>query len=175
MGFSSGWQGCSEGNPLEQSCQPLENPVHPSSFTLINPVWIGLKFALIIGQPHFIWLGRRFDMRYRNNLQSHLAGVVSKPYPIFSMEQIRQVFDTAAARWDQCQCGWAQLRLLMNAHGKISCLSLFIKLIHRCCLLVNPLFSSHLLNKKKTNNNKNIRPQIKNKTKNSRFALCCIP
>ena len=25
-------------NPLEQPCQPLENPVHPSSFTWVNPV-----------------------------------------------------------------------------------------------------------------------------------------
>ena len=25
------------GNPLEQPCQLLENPVLPSSFTLINP------------------------------------------------------------------------------------------------------------------------------------------
>ena len=27
------------GNPSEQPCQPLENPVHPSSFTRINPDW----------------------------------------------------------------------------------------------------------------------------------------
>ena len=26
------------GNTLEQSCQPSENLVHPSSFTWINPV-----------------------------------------------------------------------------------------------------------------------------------------
>ena len=39
MGFSQGWQGCSEGfpegNPKEQPCQPKENPVHPDSFTWI--------------------------------------------------------------------------------------------------------------------------------------------
>ena len=27
------------GNPSEQPCQPEENPVHPSSFTWINPLW----------------------------------------------------------------------------------------------------------------------------------------
>ena len=27
------------GNPLEQPCQPSENPVHPSSFTWINPIY----------------------------------------------------------------------------------------------------------------------------------------
>ena len=26
------------GNPLKQSCQPLENPLPPSSFTSINPI-----------------------------------------------------------------------------------------------------------------------------------------
>ena len=49
--FSSGWQGCSSrfplgfalGNPLEQSCQPSENLVHPSSFTWINPILVILK------------------------------------------------------------------------------------------------------------------------------------
>ena len=29
---------CPLGNPLEQPYQPLENPVHPSSFTQINPI-----------------------------------------------------------------------------------------------------------------------------------------
>ena len=27
------------GNPWEQPCQPLENPVRPSSFTWINPIF----------------------------------------------------------------------------------------------------------------------------------------
>ena len=31
------------GNPLEQPCQSLENPVHPSSFTRINPVHLILS------------------------------------------------------------------------------------------------------------------------------------
>ena len=31
------------GNPSEQPDQPLENPVHPSSFTRINPTY-GLFF-----------------------------------------------------------------------------------------------------------------------------------
>ena len=29
-GFSKGWQGCSEGFPEEQPCQPEENPPFPS-------------------------------------------------------------------------------------------------------------------------------------------------
>ena len=43
MGFSEGWQGCSEGYPEgkaqgkseEQPCQPEENPVHPDTFSWI--------------------------------------------------------------------------------------------------------------------------------------------
>ena len=34
MGFSKGWQGCSEGFPEEQPCQPEENHNLPDSFTL---------------------------------------------------------------------------------------------------------------------------------------------
>ena len=41
MGFSEGWQGCSEGNPEDQPCQPEENPVHPDSFT-----WIYILFKI---------------------------------------------------------------------------------------------------------------------------------
>ena len=26
------------GNPLEEPCQPLDNTIHPSSFTQINPI-----------------------------------------------------------------------------------------------------------------------------------------
>ena len=37
----TGWKGCSEGNPEEQSCQPEENPVHPDSFT-----WIYILFNI---------------------------------------------------------------------------------------------------------------------------------
>ena len=36
-GIFLGWQGCSSGFPAEQPCQPSENPVHPFSFTWINP------------------------------------------------------------------------------------------------------------------------------------------
>ena len=33
--FSKGRQGCSEGNPKEQACQPEKNPIHPDHFTAI--------------------------------------------------------------------------------------------------------------------------------------------
>ena len=39
MGFSKGWQGCSEGNPQEQPCQPAENPILPT-FLLRLPFYI---------------------------------------------------------------------------------------------------------------------------------------
>ena len=35
MVFSEGWQGCYEGNPEEQPCQPEEYTVLPDSFTQI--------------------------------------------------------------------------------------------------------------------------------------------
>ena len=31
-------QALPSGNPLEQPCQPLKNPIHPFSFTWINPI-----------------------------------------------------------------------------------------------------------------------------------------
>ena len=37
-GFPSGF---ALGNPSEQSYQPSENPVHPSPFTWINPIYLG--------------------------------------------------------------------------------------------------------------------------------------
>ena len=40
------------GNPSEQPCQPSENPVHPSSFTWINPV---LARPGIICAPSEMW------------------------------------------------------------------------------------------------------------------------
>ena len=50
MGFSLGWQGCSSGNPLKQPCQPLENPVIPSSFTLEDT---GKKKLIMLLWPIF--------------------------------------------------------------------------------------------------------------------------
>ena len=32
-------QALHSGSPSEQPCQPSENPVHPTSFTQINPIW----------------------------------------------------------------------------------------------------------------------------------------
>ena len=36
------------GNPSKQPCQPSENPVHPSSFTRINPLWASLLSIMTI-------------------------------------------------------------------------------------------------------------------------------
>ena len=33
-------------NPSEQPCQPSENPVHPYSFTWINPFWVQIVSQL---------------------------------------------------------------------------------------------------------------------------------
>ena len=40
-GLSSGWQSCSSGFCSEQPSQPMENPLHPSSFT-----WIYIIFKI---------------------------------------------------------------------------------------------------------------------------------
>ena len=55
---SKGWQGCSSrifsGHPLEQPCQPSENPVHPSLVTHINPNCIQLVNKHICWQNNYI-------------------------------------------------------------------------------------------------------------------------
>ena len=56
MGFSEGWQGCSEGYPegeargksRELPCEPEENPVLPKSFTQIYILFI---IGFRIGPP----------------------------------------------------------------------------------------------------------------------------
>ena len=48
MGFHEGWQGCSEGNPEEQLCQPKENSVLPDSFTQIYILFV---IGFRIGPP----------------------------------------------------------------------------------------------------------------------------
>ena len=49
MGFSSSWQGCSWGFLSEQPCQPLENPVHPSSCNQIYPIWFQCLYYMVKG------------------------------------------------------------------------------------------------------------------------------
>ena len=51
-GFSEGWQGCSEGNPEEQPCQPEENSVLSDSFTQI---YILFLIGFRIGPPKMHW------------------------------------------------------------------------------------------------------------------------
>ena len=56
-GFSSGWQGCSSGSWGAPPCHPLENPIHPFSFTRINPIC----------QPDIIWpYYKQIKMCYAN-------------------------------------------------------------------------------------------------------------
>ena len=53
--FSSGWQGCSLefpfgfalGNPMDQPCQPSENPAYPSFFLILTQ-YVFLAYHYII-------------------------------------------------------------------------------------------------------------------------------
>ena len=124
------------GNPLEQPCQPLENPVHPSSFTQITPICsLGsqegahhIRSSLTLTGFGFVFGGYYGSgITHVENVQGNLLSICgtlhsSLQFRLLPWKKPANIQATVAmgslwrlnCNWEQ-SCSWDWLKVLWNS------------------------------------------------------------